>query len=285
MRNWDINLINIVSGISCALKGVGILIFAGAMRRLGAKMLMAITLFASAALVLVFGFTQSLPIYLVVIIALGILGGAYEKNGGMGLTANWWPTKKGVVLGFTTMGIILMNVVYVPMMPKLLGALGLGGGMAVIAVIIAIVAVITLLCVKNTPEEAGEYPDGDPEFAVDGAKIAEEMKNYKSPFTLGKLAKDPTTWFMAFGAGFAFMAVMSYIASAIPTMIGYGYEPGFATMIFAVGGVCGIIGSFLFGVIDQKMGTKKAFIIYFICITIGFICTLFMPNSPVFCWI
>ena len=42
-------------------------------------------------------------------------------------------------------------------------------------------------------------------------------------------------------------------------MIGYGYAQGFATGIFAVGGIMGIIGSFLFGVINQKMGTKKAF--------------------------
>lgn len=285
IRGWDINLINIVSGISCCLKGIGILAFAGVVRKAGPKVLMAVTLFVSAALLIVFGTTQSLPVYLVVILVLGLLGGAYEKNGGMSLTANWWPTKKGVVLGFTTMGIILMNVLYVPMMPRLLGRFGLGGGMTVVAVIIVIVAVLTLLLVKNTPEEAGEYPDGDPTFAVNGAEIVKLMKEYKSPFTFKVLAKDKSTWFIAFSSGFAFMAVMSYIASAIPTMIRYGYQPGFATAIFAVGGICGIIGSFLFGVIDQKIGTKKAFIIYFVCIIIGFLCTLAMPKGPIFCWI
>ena len=74
----------------------------------------------------------------------------------MTLTASWWPTKKGIVLGFTTMGIVAMNFLYVPMMPKLLGKLGLGGGMTVIAVILIIVAIITAICVKNNPEEAGE---------------------------------------------------------------------------------------------------------------------------------
>ena len=137
----------------------------------------------------------------------------------------------------------------------------------------------------NTPEEAGEYPDGDPTYAVNGAEIDKLMREYKSPFKFSVLAKDSSTWLIAFGSGFAFMAVMSYIASAIPTMMAYGYDYPFATTIFAVGGICGIVGSFLFGLIDQKIGTKKTFIIYFICIIIGFVCTLLMPKGPIFCWL
>ena len=268
IRGWDVNILNIVSGIACILKGIGILIFAGAVRRFGPKKLAGVTLLISAALLVVFGFTTSLPIFLIVILLLGLLGGAYEKNGCMQLTANWWPTKKGIVLGFTTMGIILMNILYVPQMPNLLGSLGLGGGMCVIAAIVAIVGIWSLVGIKDTPEQAGEYPDGDPTYAVNGAEIEKLMREYKSPFTFAKLAKDKTTWFIAFGAGLAFMAVMSYIASAIPTMLSYGYDYNMATTIFAVGGICGIVGSFLFGLIDQKLGTKKAFIIYFICIII-----------------
>lgn len=283
IRGWDIGLINAVSGIACIMKAIGVLALAKVVRKLGAKNLTVITLLISAALLVVFGTTQSLAFFLAVILIIGFLGGGYEKNGGMTLTANWWPTKKGIVLGFTTMGIVAMNFLYVPMMPRLLGALGLGGGMAVIAVILVIVAIITAIFVKNTPEEAGEYPDGDPSYATHGAEIAKQMKEYKSPFTLKKVLADKNTWFIGLGSGLAFMAVMSYIASAIPAMLSYGYEMTFATSLFAVGGIMGIVGSFLFGVIDQKMGTKKAFILYFIIIIIGFILTLGMPKSAVFC--
>lgn len=285
IRGWDINIMNAVSGIACIMKAVGVIALAGVVRKLGAKKLTVITLVISAALLIVFGTTKSLPVFLIVMLAIGFLGGGYEKNGGMTLTANWWPTKKGVVLGFTTMGIVAMNFVYVPYMPKLIARFGLGITMTIIAVILIVVAVIGAIAVKDTPEEAGEYPDGDPTYAVNGAEIAKMMKEYKSPFTLGKILSDRDTWFIGLGSAFAFLAVMSYIASAIPTMIGYGYDPQFATGIFAVGGVMGIIGSFIFGVIDQKVGTKKAFILYFVCIIIGFIFTLLMPNGAVFCWL
>ena len=111
------------------------------------------------------------------------------------------------------------------------------------------------------------------------------MREYKSPFTVKKVLSDKNTWFIGLGSAFAFLAVMSYIASAIPSMMSYGYEYGAAAAIFAVGGVFGIIGSFIFGVIDQKIGTKKAFLIYFVFIIIGFIFNLFMAKGIVFCWI
>lgn len=284
IRGWDINLMNAVSGIACIMKAVGVIALAGAVRKLGAKKLTVITLVISAALLIVFGTTKSLPIFLIVMLVIGFLGGGYEKNGGMTLTANWWPTKKGVVLGFTTMGIVAMNFLYVPYMPKLIAKFGLGITMTIIAVILIVVAVIGAVAIKNTPEEAGEYPDGDPTYAVNGAEIARMMREYKSPFTLGKMLSDRDTWFIGFGSGFAFMAVMSYIASAIPTMLAYGYPYPAASAIFAVGGIMGIIGSFIFGVIDQKIGTRKAFILYFVCIIIGFLFTLAMPMGIGFCW-
>lgn len=284
IRGWDINAMNAVSGIACIMKAVGVVVLAGVVRKVGAKKLTIVTLVISAILLIIFGTTKSFPLFLVVMLAIGFLGGGYEKNGGMTLTANWWPTKKGVVLGFTTMGIVAMNFVYVPQMPKLIGKFGLGGSMTILAVILIVVAVIGAIAVKNTPEEAGEYPDGDPTYAINGAEITQMMKEYKSPFTLGKVLSDRDTWFIGLGSAFAFLAVMSYIASAIPTMLAYGYAYPAASAIFAVGGIMGIIGSFIFGVIDQKAGTKKAFILYFVFIIIGFIFTLLMPNGIGFCW-
>ncbi len=284
-RGWDINLINVVSGIGCMLEGIGVLVFARVIKKFGAKIVIVLGLFATAVLTCVFGQTQSMFVFFVVILVIGLLGGTYSKGGGMVLTANWWPTKKGIVLGFSTMGIVLMNILYVPNMPKLFGAFGINNGMFIIAIIIAAVAVFSIFYVKNTPEEAGTYPDGDPAFSANGNNIGQMMKEYVSPFTFKKICADKNTWLIGLGSCFAFIAAMSFIASTIPILIGFGYAPTFGTTVFAVGGVVSIIGSFLFGVIDQKVGTKKAFIIYFICIIIGFVFAFVMNRAAIFVWI
>lgn len=285
LRGWDVAILNVVSGFAAMLAGIGVLFFSRLSKKVGPKVMICVTLLISAALLLVFGRTQNIIVFLAVVLVLGFLSAGYDKSGTMIWTNNWWPTKKGIVLGFTTMGIVAMNVVYVPMMPRLFGAVGIPMGMTIIAIILAIVGIVGL-AFKNTPEEAGEYPDGDPIHATElGAQMDKMMKEYKSPFTFGKLCKDRNTWLISIGAGLAYMACMTFIASTIPTLLGFGYEFGFASGVFAVGGIFAFIGSFLFGAIDQKIGTKKTYYIYFICIIIAFIACLFMARSAAFVWL
>ena len=79
-----------------------------------------------------------------------------------------------------------MNFLYVPLMPKLFATTSLETGMIIIAIILAVVAVLGLLFVKNTPEEAGTYPDGDPDFAKHGAEIAKRCRSIRVHLLLRK---------------------------------------------------------------------------------------------------
>lgn len=284
-RGWDIALLNIVSGIGCCLVAVGVIIWTRLIGKVGTRVVIAIGMFISAGLMVAFGQTQSLPVFLVVIVLIGILSASYKETGSMQLTANWWPTKKGIVLGFTTMGIVAMNVVYVPVMPKLMGNFGIGGAMNILAVIIAVIGVWGLF-IKETPEAAGTYPDGNPNFGTDGSMdITKQMREYKSPFTVKKICSDKNTWLIGLGSMVAFIAVMGFIASTIPNLLSFGYEFGFANAVFAVGGVFAFIGSFLFGAIDQKLGTKKAYAVYYVLLIIAFVFCFFMPKGAGFVWI
>lgn len=284
VRGWDVAILNIVSGIACCLVAIGVIIWARLINKKGTKIVIAMGMFISAVLVVIFGVTKSLPVFLVVILLIGFLSSTYKETGSMQLTANWWPTKKGIVLGFTTMGIVAMNVVYVPGMPVLLNKFGVTGGMIIIAVIIAIIGVWGLF-IKETPEEAGEFPDGNPDYGTDGMDINKMMREYKSPFTVGKICSDKNTWLIGLGSMFAFIAVMSFIASTIPNLLSFGYSFGFANLVFAVGGVFAFIGSFLFGFLDQKFGTKRAYIFYYVFLIIAFIFCFLMPKGAGFVWI
>lgn len=284
-RGWDASMLNVASGAAALIDGIGILFWARFTRK-NAKVLCAVTMFISAALLLIRAQTDSASVFMVMMILLAICSSAYNGCCAMTLTANWWPTKKGVVLGFSTMGVIAMQVVYVPIMPVLYAKYGLFGGEAIIAAIIAVVGLLVLLFVKDTPEEAGETPDGMPPLeAEETRKIIDELHAYKSPYTFGKLIKDPNSWKIALSVGLPLMAAMTFIASTIPALIGWGYSPALATTVFAVGGVIGFAGSFIFGVIDQKWGTKKASMTYAICMIIAIIFTFFMPQSLMCVWV
>ena len=285
LRGWDANFLNVFSGLAALLDGIGIIIFAQLSRK-NAKVLTGIALLVSAAALIIFGMTDNLVLFCVLMFVLGICSGAYSSTCAMTLTANWWPTKKGVVLGFSTMGIVLMSVVYAPLMPKAYAAIGVEKTQIVLAVLFVIVALISFFIVKDTPEEAGTTPDGlDGLELAQTKKLVEDLHNYKSPYTLKKLAKDYNNWTMALCVGLPLMVAMTFIATTIPALLSYGYDYGFASAAFAIGGIVALVGSFAFGVIDQKMGTKIATTIYIVFMIIAVIAAIFMKQSAACVWI
>jgi OFA family oxalate/formate antiporter-like MFS transporter len=284
-RGWDPNFLNIISGMAALLDGIGIIIFAQLSRK-NSKVLAGICLIISAVALVIFGMTDNLVLFCALMFVLGICSGAYSSTCAMTLTANWWPTKKGVVLGFSTMGVVLMQVVYVPVMPKAYAAIGVQNTQIVLSVIIVIVALISFFVIKDTPEEAGTTPDGlEGRELSESKKLVEELHNYKSPFTLGKLAKDYNNWTMALSVGLPLLTAMTFIATTIPALLSYGYSIEFASGVFAFCGIVALAGSFLFGVIDQKMGTKLATTIYIICMVVAFIAAIFMQKGAAYVWI
>ena len=62
------------------MKAIGVLALAGTVRKLGPKNLTAVTLFISAVLLVIFGTTKSLPVFLAVILVIGFLGGGTRKT-------------------------------------------------------------------------------------------------------------------------------------------------------------------------------------------------------------
>ena len=285
MRGWDINLLNIVSGFASLLDGIGIIIFAGLSRK-NAKVTAGVALVVMAICLVIYGRTESLGLFLVLMFIMGAASGCFSSTCAMTLTANWWPTKKGVVLGFSTIGVVLMQIVYVPVMPVLYAKIGVPNTQIVLAIITLIIALISFFIIKDTPEEAGTTPDGLEGVELEKAKeITKALHEYKSPFTLGKLAKDPSNWTQAIGTMIPLLVAMTFIASTIPILIAYGYAPEFASMVFAIGGILCIIGSVAFGFIDQKLGTKKAFIIYIFFMMLAIILAMFMRTSVICVWL
>ena len=70
IRVWDVNVINVVSGLACIAKAIGVLVLARVVKKTGAKNLTTVTLILSALLLIVFGTTKSLPLFLIVILII-----------------------------------------------------------------------------------------------------------------------------------------------------------------------------------------------------------------------
>jgi sugar phosphate permease len=283
---WDINFLRTMAGIGAMMTVLGTFVFGTIIAKKGAKVVILIALFATAACAVAYGFTTNLVIFIVIMYAIGFINGAYKTAGANTIVAKWWPTKKGIVLGFVTMGIPLMDITWQPIIPVAFGRIGVGPTMCVVAGLICILAIAGAIFIKNTPEEAGEYPDGNDTNLEDMAAVVKAMEEYKSPFTVGAMFRNRATFDIGIGMGLLFMAQMSYIASIIPRLLSVGYEYPTAILILMVcGGGVGIIGSFFIGALDQKFGTKRASMIFALLMLLGMVLALFHAQSIVFVWV
>lgn len=260
--------------------------FGQLLMKIGAKKVIIIGLIGGGISALLFGLTNNFAVFAAMIILNFFFAGAYQAAGVNALLAIWFPKKKGVIFGWSTMGLVVASVTYAPYITKLFDKIGLGTTYIGIAVIFWILAILCIFTVKDTPEEAGTYPDGDPNTDKQAlAKVAMEFAKYKSPFTLGKLFGRKETWQLMFGWGLPWFGMMAVFSQLVPRLIQVGYSPDFASLVLAIAGFIALPGSWLFGWLDTKIGCKKSSIILGIILLIGCVAAFLHPAGMFFVWL
>jgi sugar phosphate permease len=195
------------------------------------------------------------------------------------IQTNWFPKKKALVLGVSTIGFPLCTMVFPALSNFLIGKVGLEGMFTVIAIIVAVFAVICIFVCKVTPEEAGKFPDNEPLGNAEFEQQKKEMENYQSPWTIKKLIGEKMFWFANIGLGLMWMVTIAIVSQLVSRLMSAGYEQTQAVAMLSVMGFFGIFGSYIWGWIDQKFGTKKAALIYCGWYAIALLLLIFMSNT------
>lgn len=115
---------------------------------------------------------------------------------------------------------------------------------------------------RPTPEEVGCAPDNDPMNAEEIRRSQLDMQQYKSTWTMQALVKEKRTWLIGVGLGLMWMVTVAIVSQLVTRLLEIGYERTSAVGMLSVMGAFGIVGSWLWGWIDQKIGTKRASLLY-----------------------
>jgi MFS family permease len=123
------------------------------------------------------------------------------------------------------------------------------------------------IVVRDYPEEKGAFPDNNPYFDRAGAEAElkaglEYMKS--SPWTTNKLLHTPTVWKMAISLGVMELLSLGIMTNFMPRMTQIGYQQMEVIPMLSIAGLVACVGSVLCGLLDAKVGPKKAIIITYI---------------------
>lgn len=177
------------------------------------------------------------------------------------LVAHYFPKRKGLVMGYTTMGLNINSACFVALLSGLVAALGgIRTGVLPIAIATMLLGVVCLLFVKNTPQEIGMLPDNVGEEEYKRSYDVQDTLSDNGGWTTGKLLKTPMVWAVAVATGIYNIATGCLVSNMVSRNLEMGLPQELAVGMMTVVALVGIFGSWIVGVFDEKWGTKKAMI-------------------------
>ena len=201
------------------------------------------------------------------------------------LIGQWFPRRKGTVMGLVTcafpvgnalMGIFLGDAIGMSIgmsmegapMEAMIAAIGPIARRAYLPffVLVCVGLVLAIVLLKDFPEMVGAYRDNDKSMTPEKAKamMEFEIENRRtSVWGLRNTLACPDFWLMAIPMGFMLMGSVGMMTQTTNIFTSVGIDPTSAQfdMVLMVNSVIAIIGSWLLGVLDTKIGARKSMII------------------------
>ena len=192
-------------------------------------------------------------------ITYGLMVGAGAA--GMGVVAcsssvsKWFINKRGLAIGFASMGISLGTVTLTPLAGYIVGVFNWRAGLIALGVITLLMGVLVsqTLMRKTNPEAYGLLPDGD-KTAVIHQSSAEQTVHKVSTLTI---FKDSRFWTLAICQGLAVMISMSVFVHQVAYATDNGIDKMAAAASLAAISMTGFMGQFLFGWITDRIKDPK----------------------------
>ena len=205
-----------------------------------------------------------------------IMSAGYVAGGT--LVADWFPKKKGVVMGYTTMGHNFASAFYVQLVAILLAPvstqLSAGGndlanvgenfsaGIVPIGIAAIVLGILGMIFIRNTPQERGINPDNVSDRVYESEYDTTGTEDKTGGWTTGRLLMTKELWLAAITTGFFQICSVGVMSQLVirNTQLGFSQQAAMNVMtILALGGV---VGSWLVGIIDDAIGTKKTMILF-----------------------
>lgn len=175
------------------------------------------------------------------------------------LCANWFSSTRGRILGIITIASPLNSATSITLLTLGKGAIGLTACYVIIAGILLISTIMAARFAISRPEELGLTVDGIP-TAEPSEKVggAAEEEVYHSKWKISELLKKPETWALAIGFGIFNGTIGPIMGFFLIRMAEVGVETSMALTIISSASLIGIFLSYVFGYLDDKLGTMIA---------------------------
>ena len=97
-----------------------------------------------------------------------IAGQGFNYIGNYSIISNWFSRKKGLAMGWVTIGFPMSAMISVPLVSGIMPGGGLEGVYMFYAGFAVVLLVLVFAFITNYPEQAGRFPDNDKSLSPHG---------------------------------------------------------------------------------------------------------------------
>lgn len=257
---FDPNLILGYNSLCGYVSIIGITIINRVLTKTSVRKMITLLLVLNGILYFVYSGINSVVAYIVVQTINLILGNGFAYVCGTTLMANWFPRKKGLALGWSTIGVQCATFIYLPVMNFLLAKLALSATLITFGIAMIVLAFFCYIVVRDYPEEIGHTPDNANFSREEIEASLAEQKNYIHKISVADCIKNRDIWLIGITFGILSMCVSAVLSQFIPRCTHYGIDISLALVLMSISAAIGVPGSYIWGWVDQKVSTKKSIV-------------------------
>ena len=176
---------------------------------------------------------------------------------------NWYPKRKGEILGIVTSVIIVSSLVWLPLFSKASSRFGIAHAMMFVGILVILLAVAGIFVIHDTPESVGLFPENGNLEAETKVSVAAQTE-----WTYKELLKKPRFVLFSVGWGLSMPGMMGLSVAIIPIMVSKGLSSEQAVLIATFAGGFQLLGSIVSGFMDTRIG-QRFVVTLFIILEIG----------------
>ena len=157
---------------------------------------------------------------------------------------NWYPKRKGEILGIVTSVIIVSSLVWLPLFSKASSRFGIAHAMMFVGILVILLAVAGIFVIHDTPESVGLFPENGNLEAETKVSVAAQTE-----WTYKELLKKPRFVLFSVGWGLSMPGMMGLSVAIIPIMVSKGLSSEQAVLVATFAGGFQLLGSIVSGFI------------------------------------
>lgn len=195
---------------------------------------------------------------------------------------NWYPKRKGEILGIVTAIIVVSSLLWLPLFARANNAFGIADTMTAVGLIVIALAILGFFVIKDKPQDAGLLPENMSE--EDYTAYLEESgagDTDTTSWTFLKLLKKPRFVLFSIGWGLSFPGMMGLSIAIIPIMTGSGVAPETAVRVAQFAGIFQLLGSVISGFIDTRIGQRFVITLFLGLEVLGLALFAFAPEGAI----